>query len=74
VHKAQGSEFDEVWLLLPQHDSRVLSRELVYTGITRPRRALHVAAGVEIVVTALARHASRWSGLKWRLRRTMRHR
>src|SRR5690606_26417165 len=32
VHKAQGSEFDEVWLLLPQYDSRVLSRELVYTG------------------------------------------
>src|SRR3546814_4430251 len=40
VHKAQGSEFDEVWLLLPAHDSRVLSRELVYTGITRARREL----------------------------------
>src|SRR3546814_10565418 len=39
-HKAQGSEFDEVWLLLPAHDSRVLSRELVYTGITRARREL----------------------------------
>src|SRR3546814_2245556 len=40
VHKAQSSEFDEVWLLLPAHDSRVLSRELVYTGITRARREL----------------------------------
>jgi exodeoxyribonuclease V alpha subunit len=68
VHKAQGSEFDEVWLLLPQHDSRVLSRELVYTGITRARRELHLAASAEAVGTALARHASRWSGLWARLR------
>jgi exodeoxyribonuclease V alpha subunit len=68
VHKAQGSEFDEVWLLLPQHDSRVLSRELVYTGITRARSALHLAASVERIEPALARHASRWSGLGRRLR------
>jgi exodeoxyribonuclease V alpha subunit len=67
VHKAQGSEFDEVWLLLPQHDSRVLSRELVYTGITRARRELHLAAGGDTVGTGLGRHASRWSGLDWRL-------
>ena len=68
VHKAQGSEFDEVWLLLPQHDSRVLSRELVYTGITRARRALHVAADTDAIGKALQRHASRWSGLGWRLK------
>ena len=37
VHKAQGSEFDEVWLQLPRSDSRVLSRELLYTGLTRAR-------------------------------------
>ncbi len=67
VHKAQGSEFDEVWLLLPQHDSRVLSRELVYTGITRARRELHAAASDEVVGTAMGNHASRWSGLGWRL-------
>ncbi|WP_417471843.1 exodeoxyribonuclease V subunit alpha [Luteimonas mephitis] len=67
VHKAQGSEFDEVWLLLPQHDSRVLSRELVYTGITRARRELHVAGSAEVIADALMRHASRWSGLGWRL-------
>ena len=67
VHKAQGSEFDEVWLLLPARDSRVLSRELVYTGVTRARRELHVAGSTEVIVDALARHASRWSGLGWRL-------
>ena len=67
VHKAQGSEFDEVWLLLPRHDSRVLSRELVYTGMTRARRDLHLAGSVNNVEAALERHASRWSGLGWRL-------
>lgn len=63
VHKAQGSEFDEVWLLLPAHESRVLTRELVYTGITRARQALHVAGSTAVLEAALARHAHRWSGL-----------
>ncbi|WP_028918110.1 exodeoxyribonuclease V subunit alpha [Pseudoxanthomonas sp. J35] len=67
VHKAQGSEFDAVWLLLPARDSRVLSRELVYTGLTRARRELHLAASPEILATALPRHARRVSGLAWRL-------
>ena len=69
VHKAQGSEFDEVWLQLPRADSRVLSRELVYTGLTRARSALHVAGSAEVIVAALGRHAGRVSGLGWRLRR-----
>lgn len=67
VHKAQGSEFDEVWLQLPRTDSRVLSRELVYTGITRARSVLHVAGGAEVIAAALGRHAARVSGLGWRL-------
>lgn len=67
VHKAQGSEFDEVWLQLPRADSRVLSRELLYTGVTRARSALHVAGSAEVISTALARHARRVSGLAWRL-------
>ncbi|WP_369978194.1 exodeoxyribonuclease V subunit alpha [Xanthomonas bundabergensis] len=67
VHKAQGSEFDEVWLQLPTRDARVLSRELVYTGITRARRTLHLAASEAVLRGALARHAARISGLAWRL-------
>ena len=67
VHKAQGSEFDEVWLHLPRADSRVLSRELLYTGLTRARSALHVAGSAEVIAAALARHAGRVSGLGWRL-------
>ncbi|MCF7223795.1 AAA family ATPase [Marilutibacter chinensis] len=67
VHKAQGSEFDEVWLQLPARDTRVLSRELVYTGLTRAKTRLHLAAPADVLHTALARHASRVSGLGWRL-------
>jgi exodeoxyribonuclease V alpha subunit len=47
----------------------VLSRELVYTGITRARRELHVAGCDAVIRSALTRHASRWSGLGWRLGR-----
>ncbi|WP_449446924.1 exodeoxyribonuclease V subunit alpha [Thermomonas brevis] len=67
VHKAQGSEFDEVWLQLPRADARVLSRELLYTGLTRARTALHLAGSAEVITAALARHAGRVSGLGWRL-------
>ncbi|MGG6462947.1 exodeoxyribonuclease V subunit alpha [Solilutibacter silvestris] len=67
VHKAQGSEFDEVWLQLPRADSRVLSRELFYTAITRAREVLHIAGSAEVISAALSRHASRVSGLGRRL-------
>ena len=67
VHKAQGSEFDTVWLVLPERFNRVLSRELVYTGMTRARSALHVVGSAPVIRMALDRHASRWSGLGWRL-------
>lgn len=67
VHKAQGSEFDTTWLQLPQQDARVLSRELVYTALTRARRELHVCAGETVLRAALARRATRISGLATRL-------
>ena len=68
VHKAQGSEYGQVWLQLPMRDNRVLSRELVYTGITRAKDALHLAGSAGVLGLALARHAERWTGLEQRLR------
>ena len=68
VHKAQGSEFDRVWLLLPQQDARALSRELLYTALTRARSELHVCANETVLRAALSRHALRMSGLAARLR------
>ncbi|MFC5571237.1 exodeoxyribonuclease V subunit alpha [Lysobacter yangpyeongensis] len=72
VHKAQGSEYDTVWLQLPKQDARTLSRELVYTALTRARHAVHVCASDMIVRAALSRHAQRVSGLAWRLRQSAR--
>jgi exodeoxyribonuclease V alpha subunit len=71
VHKAQGSEFDEVWLLLPQQDARVLSRELLYTAMTRARSRLHVCASQSVLRVALQRHEQRISGLVERLNTQM---
>ncbi|CAN5614529.1 exodeoxyribonuclease V subunit alpha [soil metagenome] len=71
VHKAQGSEFDEVWLLLPQRDARVLSRELLYTAMTRARSRLHVCTGESVLRAALQRHEQRISGLAQRLNAQM---
>jgi exodeoxyribonuclease V alpha subunit len=67
VHKAQGSEFDSVWLQLPRAANRVLSRELLYTAITRARSELHVCGTEQIVRHALARRVHRVSGLARRL-------
>ena len=70
VHKAQGSEFDTAWLQLPRQPARTLSRELVYTAMTRARNALHVCASESALRAALATRAQRVSGLAWRLRGT----
>ncbi|HKN79142.1 MAG TPA: exodeoxyribonuclease V subunit alpha, partial [Lysobacter sp.] len=67
VHKAQGSEFDTAWLQLPRQPARTLSRELVYTAMTRARNMLHVCASESALRAALATRAQRVSGLASRL-------
>ena len=68
VHKAQGSEFDDVLLLLPSQPSRVVTRELLYTAITRARRRATIAAGAATLEAAIATPTRRDSGLVDRLR------
>lgn len=63
VHKSQGSEFDRVLLLLPDRDTRVLSRELLYTAVTRAREAVDIAGTSEGIEMSLARPTIRRSGL-----------
>jgi len=65
VHKAQGSEFAHAVLLLPDAASPVLTRELLYTGITRARSRLTLAtpAGVDLLREAVRRRVLRASGL-----------
>jgi exodeoxyribonuclease V alpha subunit len=63
VHKSQGSEFERVWLLLPEGESAVLSRELVYTGTTRGRTRVTVAALGRCFADAVAQNSEKVSWL-----------
>ncbi|MDP3478371.1 MAG: exodeoxyribonuclease V subunit alpha [Desulfoprunum sp.] len=63
IHKSQGSEFDEVLIVLPDQDNPVLSRELVYTAITRAKKEVAILAEEEILQAALGRSIERASGL-----------
>jgi exodeoxyribonuclease V alpha subunit len=71
VHKAQGSEFSEVLVLLPAQRSRVLSRELLYTAITRARDRVWLAGSAAVVGAAIASNTRRSSGLQARLREAL---
>ena len=63
VHKSQGSEFDVVLLLLPERDTPVLTRELVYTGMTRAKKKVEIWGKEEIFLAAVSRRIERASGL-----------
>ena len=69
VHKSQGSEFEHTVLVLPQEPSRVLTRELVYTGITRARKSFTLVTGrTQALADALRHQTRRSSGLIDRLK------
>lgn len=67
VHKAQGSEFDAVFVLLPARTSRVLTRELLYTAVTRARKHVTLCAGAAALTAAIEARTRRHSGLLARL-------
>lgn len=67
VHKSQGSEFERVLLFLPATPSPVVTRELVYTGVTRARRRVDLWGPASVLRTAVERRAERMSGLRDRL-------
>jgi exodeoxyribonuclease V alpha subunit len=64
VHKSQGSQFHTVAFLLPDADSRLLTRELLYTAVTRAQEQLVLVGPEEAVRAAIARPISRASGLR----------
>jgi exodeoxyribonuclease V alpha subunit len=63
VHKSQGSEFDHAALILPVQMSPVVTRELVYTAITRARRRLSLYADESVLAQAVTTRTERRSGL-----------
>ncbi len=68
IHKSQGSQADEVTVLMPPEDSRLLTRELFYTAVTRAKAKVRVVGSEAEVRAALARRAIRATGLAQRLR------
>jgi len=64
IHKTQGSEFNHVALVLPENDSLVLSRELLYTGITRAIDKLSLFGSKSIFKLGINRKVQRYSGLQ----------
>ena len=67
IHKAQGSQFDTAAVLLPPASSAILTRELLYTAVTRARTRLILAGSEDAVRAAVGRPVARASGLRARL-------
>jgi exodeoxyribonuclease V alpha subunit len=67
VHKSQGSEFDDVLLVLPVERSPVVTRELIYTGITRARRAVTIHGSREAFLEGCRGRVQRASALAEKL-------
>ena len=63
VHKSQGSEFDQVLVLLPEDHNPVLTRELVYTAVTRARLRVILVSGAAVLEKAIQTPTRRRSGL-----------
>jgi exodeoxyribonuclease V alpha subunit len=63
IHKSQGSEFERVLLVLPNQPNRSVTRELLYTGVTRARARVDVAAPAAVLEHAIGTPTKRHSGL-----------
>ncbi|MEE9351233.1 MAG: exodeoxyribonuclease V subunit alpha [Thiotrichaceae bacterium] len=64
IHKSQGSEFEHILMVLPENPNPVLSKELVYTAITRAKETVEVYSKQEVFNYALSHQVERISGLK----------
>lgn len=68
IHRSQGSEYDDVAVLLPPDaEHRLLSRELVYTAVSRARRRAELWSTAAVLQAAVARRVERHGGLRARL-------
>ena len=64
IHKSQGSEFDHVVVVLPRRWTPLLTRELVYTGVTRAKQQMTMVADRAVIEMALEKTVKRASGLR----------
>ncbi|MFN9902416.1 MAG: ATP-binding domain-containing protein, partial [bacterium] len=63
IHKSQGSEYAHVIVVLPEQPSRIVTRELLYTGVTRATRRVTLVGSEEVIRAAIARPIRRATGL-----------
>jgi len=63
IHKSQGSEFNTVLLMIPDKLSRVITRQLLYTGVTRAKTRVIIVGNIEILKKAISLSVDRNSGL-----------
>ena len=68
IHKSQGSEYEQVVVSLPDRPNRILSRELLYTAVTRAKHGVVIIGSTEVLRASLSRRVERVSGLTERLR------
>jgi len=74
IHKSQGSEYEHTLLVLPQHMDQALSKELLYTGVTRAKKYLTLVQESDGLVTkAISQVANRSSGLSAQIKRLKQH-
>jgi exodeoxyribonuclease V alpha subunit len=66
VHRSQGSQFDRVTLVLPPEGSPLLTRELVYTAVTRAKQHVRIVGTRAALLAAVQRPIQRASGLRGR--------
>jgi len=67
IHKSQGSEYDHVIVVLPDRESRILTRELLYTGVTRAKNKLTIIGSPDAIRSAITTPIRRATGLAARL-------
>jgi len=67
IHKSQGSEYGHVVVVLPERASRIVTRELLYTGVTRARQRVTVVGSREVIEAAVNTKIRRATALEQRL-------
>ncbi len=63
IHKSQGAEFEEVLVVLPENESSLVSRELLYTAVTRASKTVKIKSSHSVFQRAVSGKIKRYSGL-----------
>jgi exodeoxyribonuclease V alpha subunit len=73
IHKSQGSEFNTVLIVIPDQLSRVVTRQLLYTGVTRARQKAIIVGGLDVIQEAMAVSLEKTSNLPYLLDRELKN-